>query len=72
MAISTEIPIQTLLADTRKQVSWTWNGVLKMSGNSVVVAVAAVLVVILVVASVTLPKSMPDPAVSAEFGSAPD
>ena len=38
-----------------------------MRGNSVVVAVAAVLVVILVVASVTLPKSMPDPAVSAEF-----
>ena len=67
MPISTEIPIQTLLADTRKQVSWTWNGVLKMRGNSVVVAVAALLVVILVVPSVTLPKSMPDPAVSAEF-----
>ena len=64
MPISTEIPIQTLLADTRKQVSWTWNGVLKMRGNSVVVAVAAFIVVVLVLANVALPKSIP---ISPEF-----
>jgi len=44
-----------------------WNDVLKVSGNSLVVAVAALFVVILVMASVTFPKSMHDPAITGEF-----
>jgi len=67
MPISTELPVQTPVADTRNQVNRAWKDVLKMSVNSVVVAVAALFVVILVVTSVTFHKSMPDQAITAEF-----
>ena len=69
MPMSAELPVHTPAADRRNQIDWTWNDVLKTSGTSVVVALVALFVVILVAASVTLPSSpldTPTP-VSTEF-----
>lgn len=67
MPMSAELPVQAPAADRRKRINGAWNDVLKMSGISVVVAVAALFVVMLVAASVTLPKSALDTTTSAEF-----
>ena len=67
MAMSAELPVQTPAADRSKQIDWAWNDVLKISGDSVVLAVAALFLVILVAASVALPKSTLDTTVSGEL-----
>jgi len=69
MPMSAELPVHTPAADRRNQIDWTWNDVLKTSGTSVVVALVALFVVILVAASVTLPSSTLDTPtpVSTEF-----
>ena len=64
MPMSTEIPVRARVADTRKRINWAWNDVLKANTDSVVVAVAALIVVVLVLASVALPNSIP---ISPEF-----
>jgi hypothetical protein len=71
MSMSAELPVQIPAADRRKQINWAWNDILKMSGNSVVVAVAALFVVILVAASVALSKSTLDTTVIGEFWMGP-
>ena len=55
----TDLPVRAPVADTRKRINWVWNDVLKANTDSVVVAVAALIVLVLVLASVALPKSMP-------------
>jgi hypothetical protein len=67
MPMSTDLPVRALDADTRKRINSTWNDVLKANTDSVVVAVAALIVVVLVLARVALPKSI---SVSPSFGSA--
>jgi hypothetical protein len=68
MPMSTELPVRATIADTRKRINWAWNDVLKGNADSVVVAVAALIVVVLVLASVALPKSLP---ISPEFWGGP-
>jgi hypothetical protein len=67
MPMSAELPVQSPAAARRKQIDWAWNDVLKTSATSVVVAVAALFVVILVAVSVTPPTSTLDASVSTEF-----
>jgi len=57
MPMSTELSAP--VADTRKRIDWAWNDVLKVSPDTIVVAVAALIVVVLVLASLTLPHSIP-------------
>jgi hypothetical protein len=59
MPMSTEIPVRAPVADTRKRIIWAWNDLLKANTDDVVVAVAALIVVVLVLASIALPKSIP-------------
>lgn len=67
MTMSAELPVQTPAAD-RQQIDRAWKDVLKIGGDSVVLAVAALFLVILVAASVTLPSSTRDNAYpSSEF-----
>src|SRR5689334_3237552 len=55
MTMSAELPVQTPAAD-RQQIDRAWKDVLKIGGDSVVLAVAVLFLVILVAASVTLPS----------------
>ena len=64
MPMSTGLPVRALVADTRKRINSTWNDVLKANTDSVVVAAAALIVLVLVLASVALPKAIP---ISPEF-----
>ena len=50
------------VADTR--INWAWKDVLKASPDSTAIAVAALIVVVLLLASVALPTSIP---ISPEF-----
>jgi hypothetical protein len=73
MPMRTELPLRAPVADTRKQINWAWinrawNDVLNANPDSVVVAVVALIVVVLVLASVALPKSIP---ISPEFWGGP-
>jgi hypothetical protein len=67
MPMSTGLPVRALVADTRKRINSTWNDVLKANTDSVVVAIAALIVVVLVLARVALPKLI---SISPSFGSA--
>jgi len=67
MPMSAELPVQSPVADGRKQIDWARNHALKMSAISVVVAIAAVFVVVLVAAAVTLPTSTLDIPAGSEF-----
>jgi hypothetical protein len=62
--MSTELPVRTPVVDTRERIKWGWNDVLKANTDRVVVALAAVIVVVLLLASLTLPKAVP---ISPEF-----
>jgi hypothetical protein len=69
----TELPLRAPVADARKRINWAWinrawNDVLNANADSIVVAVAALIVVVLVLASVALPKSIP---ISPEFWGSP-
>ena len=64
MPKSTDLPVRATVADTRKRINRAWNDVLKANTDSVVVAVAALIVLVLVLASVAVPKSIP---ISPEF-----
>ena len=64
MPMSTDLPVRATVADPRKRINRAWNDVLKANTDSVVVAVAALIVLVLVLASVALPKSIP---ISPEF-----
>ena len=64
MPMSAELPVRTPVVDTRERIKWGWNDVLKANTDRVVVALAAVIVVVLLLASLTLPKSVP---ISPEF-----
>jgi hypothetical protein len=64
----TELPVRAPVADARKRINWAWYDVLKANEDSVVVAVAALIVVVLVLASVALPKSI---LISPEFWGGP-
>lgn len=68
MPMSAELPVRTPVVDTRERIKWGWNDVLKANTDSVVVAVAALIVVVLVLASVALPKSI---SISPEFWGGP-
>ena len=59
MPMSTEIRVRAPVADTRKRINWAWNDVLNVSPDGIVVAVAALIVVVLLLASLVLPQSMP-------------
>ena len=50
-----DLPVRAPVANT----NWAWNDVLKANTDSVVVAAAALIVLVLVLASVALPKSIP-------------
>jgi len=52
------------VADTGTRINWAWKDVLKTSPDSVAIAVAALTVVVLVLASFGLPESIP---ISPEF-----
>ena len=67
MPMSTGLPVRALVADTRKRINSTWNDVLKANTDSVVVAIAALIVVVLVLARVDVPKLI---SISPSFGSA--
>jgi hypothetical protein len=60
----TDLPVRAPVANT----SWAWSDVLKANTDSVVVAAAALIVLVLVLASVALPKSIP---ISPEFWGGP-
>ena len=64
MPMSTDLPVRATVADTRKRLNRARNDVLKANTDSVVVAVAALIVLVLVLASVAVPKSIP---ISPEF-----
>jgi len=64
MPTSTDLSVRAPVADARKPINRAWNSVLKANTDSVVVAVAALIVLVLVLASVALPKSIP---ISPEF-----
>ena len=52
------------VADTGKQINWAWKDVLNASPDSIAIAVAALIVVVLLMASFILPESIP---ISPEF-----
>jgi len=64
MPMSTDLPVRVQVVDARKRIHWAWSDVLKANTDGVVVAVAALIVVVLVLASVAFPKSIP---ISPEF-----
>ena len=51
MPMSAELPVRTPVVDTRERIKWGWNDVLKANTDRVVVALAAVIVVVLLLAS---------------------
>jgi hypothetical protein len=55
----TDLPVRAPVADTRKRINWAWNDILKANTDRVIVAGAALIVLVLVLASVALPKSIP-------------
>jgi hypothetical protein len=60
----TDLPVRAPVADTRKRINWAWNDLLKANTDRVIVAGAALIVLVLVLASVALPKAIP---ISPEF-----
>jgi len=64
MPMSTNLSVRAPVADARKRINWGWNDVLKASPDSIAIAVAALTVAVLLLASVALPKSIP---ISPEF-----
>ena len=64
----TDLPVRAPVADTRKRINWAWNDLLKANTDRVIVAGAALIVLVLVLASVALAKSIP---ISPEFWGGP-
>ena len=59
MPMSTDLPVRAPVAHTRKRINWTWNDILKAHTDSVVAAVPGLIVLVLLLASVALPKAIP-------------